>query len=335
MSRDHIVSALAFGALLSCATGHPAATASTTGDLPQTPMQVDLAYLASPALAGRRAGTAGNDSAAEYIAKRYWTLGLRGAFHGPSCGLDGPCEASFFQLFQYRNAYPGTVDGTSQNVAAIVPGTDSTLKDEFVVVGAHYDHLGLSTDRGANPSLQFPTMHLGADDNGSGTVAVLELARRFATHPARRPVMFANFSAEELGLLGSTAFVKNSPVPRDAIITMVNLDMIGRLRDKHLIWYEAGGKEKFDRLVDSVERLPPALDLEIDRNTASSNNSDHAPFARAGVPVLGFFTGLHADYHRSGDVVARINFPGMESIVELSERVIRAIADGRGRPHAN
>lgn len=298
-------------------------------------MQVDLTYLASPSLAGRVAGTPGNDSAAEYIAKRYWSLGLHGAFSGVSCGLDEPCKASFFQLFQYRNAYPGTIDGTSQNVAAIVPGTDSTLSGEYVVVGGHYDHLGLSNDRGVDPLWQFPTMHLGADDNGSGTVAVLELARRFAVHPARRPVMFANFSAEELGLIGSTAFIKNSPVPRDAIVTMVNLDMIGRLRDKHLIVYGSGDNDKVDRLVDSVKRLPPALDLEIDRQSFPSSRSDQGPFARVGIPVIGFFTGFHADYHRSGDVVARINFPGMESIVELAERVIRTIADGNNRPRRN
>jgi hypothetical protein len=335
MNRHHIVAALAFGALLSCATGQQAAAPSTTGDLPPTPMQVDLTYLASPALAGRVAGTPGNDSAAVYIAKRYWSLGLHGAFNGISCGRDEPCEASFFQLFRYRNAYTNAVEATSQNVAAIVPGTDSTLLGEYVVVGGHYDHLGLSNDRNVNPFWQFPTMHLGADDNGSGTVAVLELARRFAKRPARRSVIFANFSAEELGSIGSTAFVKNSPVSRDAIITMVNLDMIGRLRDKHLIWYEAGGNETFDQLVDSVKRLPPALDLEIERKPASPNSSDHAPFARAGIPILGFFTGIHVDYHHSGDVVARINFPGLESIVDLSERVIRAIADGNARPHGN
>jgi Zn-dependent M28 family amino/carboxypeptidase len=291
-------------------------------------MQVDLTYLASPALAGRRAGTPGNDSAAVYIAKRYWDLGLRGAFNDKSCRRPAPCEGSFFQLF----GDPSAFERLSQNVAGIVPGTDSTLTGEYVVVGAHYDHLGRSNDHARDPG-PIPMMHLGADDNGSGTVGVLELARRLAAHPTRRSIIFANFSAEEMGLIGSEAFVENSPVRRDAIIAMLNLDMIGRLRGKHLILYRGGDNERFDRLVDSVERLPPALDFEIRRDPTSRAPSDELSFERAGIPVLGFFTDFHADYHRAGDVVARINFQGLETIVDLSERVIRAIADGSERPH--
>jgi Zn-dependent M28 family amino/carboxypeptidase len=294
-------------------------------------MQVDLTYLASPALAGRRAGTPGNDSAAVYIAKRYWELGLGGAFNGNSCGSPAPCKGSFFQLFGYPSDYPSTSERLSQNVAAIVPGTDSTLTAEYVVVGAHYDHLGRSNEDALDP-WPFPFMHLGADDNGSGTVGVLELARRLAIHPARRSIIFANFSAEEMGLIGSRVFVDNSPVRRDAIVAMFNLDMIGRLRGKHLILYRAGDTKRFDRLVDSVERLPPMLDFDLDREPTSRANSDEISFERAGIPVLGLFTDIHADYHRAGDVVSRINFPGLEKVVDLSERVIRAIADGNERP---
>ena len=331
MSLDlrSVISALLSGVVLSCASGQQAAT---TSDLPQSPMQIDLTYLASPALAGRRAGTPGNDSAAVYIAKRYWELGLGGAFNDSSCGRPAPCKGSFFQLFGYPSDYPSTSKRLSQNVAAIVPGTDSTLTAEYVVVGAHYDHLGRSNDHALDP-WQFPMMHLGADDNGSGTVGVLELARRLAIHPARRSIIFANFSAEEMGLVGSKVFVENSPVRREAIIAMLNLDMIGRLRGKHLILYRGGDNERFDRVVDSVERLPPALDFDLDRVPTSRANSDEISFERAGIPVLGFFTDFHADYHRAGDVVARINFPGLETVVDLSERVIRAIADGNERPH--
>jgi len=289
-------------------------------------MQADLTYLASPALEGRRAGTPGNDSAAVYIARRYRDLGLHGAFNDSSCGRPAPCERIYFQLFRFPGAE------RSQNVAAIVPGTDSTLTTEYVVVGAHYDHLGRTNEDALDP-WPFPMMHLGADDNGSGTVGVLELARRLAAHPARRSIIFANFSAEEMGLIGSNVFVENSPVQRDSIIAMFNLDMIGRLRGKHLILYRGGDNKRFDRLVDSVERLPPVLDFDLDRTPTSRATSDEISFERAGIPVLGFFTDFHADYHRAGDVVARINFPGLETVVDLSERVIRAIADGNERPH--
>ena len=289
-------------------------------------MQADLTYLASPALEGRRAGTPGNDSAAVYIARRYRDLGLHGAFNDSSCGRPAPCERIYFQLFRFPGAE------RSQNVAAIVPGTDSTLTTEYVVVGAHYDHLGRTNEDALDP-WPFPMMHLGADDNGSGTVGVLEPARRLAADPARRSIIFANFSAEEMGLIGSNVFVENSPVQRDSIIAMFNLDMIGRLRGKHLILYRGGDNKRFDRLVDSVERLPPVLDFDLDRTPTSRATSDEISFERAGIPVLGFFTDFHADYHRAGDVVARINFPGLETVVDLSERVIRAIADGNERPH--
>lgn len=292
-------------------------------------MRVDLAYLASPALAGRLTGTPGNDSAAAFIARRYSELGMLGAFTGTSCGKE-KCENSFFQFFRLSPFTTGRLDvaigSKTQNVGALVIGTDSLLRHEYVIVGAHYDHLGRSSVY-ARDSGMFRTVHLGADDNASGTAAVLELARRFAERPARRSVLFANFSAEELGLVGSATFVENSPIPRSALVGMVNLDMVGRLRDNRVILFGGEDDGRFKTIVDSVEQIAPPMQFRFHWQPGSRSISDQASFAAVHIPVLGLFTDYHSDYHRSGDIVDRINFEGLEKIVDFTERFVRAIAD--------
>lgn len=298
-------------------------------------MRADLNYLASRRLMGRLTGTPGNDSAAAYIARRYNELGLQPIFEGDSCPPTGGCEKSFLEPFRVPTSRVIELDvhirDRTQNVGAIVPGTDSVLHNEYVVVGAHYDHLGeasvYSLDSGA-----FRRLHLGADDNASGTVAVMELARRLAAKPARRSVVFANFSAEELGLIGSSVFVDKSPVPIGNVITMVNLDMVGRLRQDRLVLHTSGADARFHQIVDSVEKIAPAISFHLIWKPAADEASDQLSFADVHIPVFSPFTELHADYHRATDVADRINFAGMERVVDLTERVIRAVADGSSRP---
>ena len=240
-----------------------AATACTTTHqhiAPVTPVQTrlyaDIAYLSSQKLAGRLTGTPGNDSAATFIAHRYADLAMIGAFSGASCGSD-KCENSFFQFFRVSPMMARSVDvpidDKAQNVGALILGTDSTVRDEYVVVGAHYDHLGRSTTLSRAVSI-YHFVHPGADDNASGTAAVLELARRFVAHPPRRSILFVNFSAEELGLIGSQVFVGHLPVRRDSIVAMVNLDMVGRLRDDNLLFFSGQDHDRFPALVDRCRK---------------------------------------------------------------------------------
>ena len=298
-------------------------------------MRADLSYLAGPRLAGRLTGTPGNDSAAAFIARRYGALGLQPLFEDASCRDKPSCGRSFLEPFRVPRTALDRLDvrvrDRTQNVAALVRGTDSLLSNQYIVVGAHFDHLGASKAF-ARDSSAFALVHLGADDNGSGTVAVLELARRLAAQPTRRSVVVANFSAEELGLIGSSIFVANIPVPISDVITMVNLDMVGRLRDNHLVLYTSGGDDRFRQIVDSVTKIVPAIDLRLTWGPAADEASDQLSFADAHVPVFSPFTELHADYHRSGDIVSRINFQGLEKVVDLTERVIRALGDGNDRP---
>jgi hypothetical protein len=209
-------------------------------------IRADIVYLASDALEGRGTGTPGNDSAAAYLAREYARLGLTLIVRSATCPemRAGVREcvvgrASFLQHFTAHSAaaHAGLqADQPAQNVVAMLPGTDAALRGEFIVIGAHYDHLGRSPLDAMDPEAKDAIRH-GADDNASGTAAVLELARRFHAHPARRPILFVNFSAEELGDLGSEYFVEHSPVPLDSIDAMLNFDMVGRLRNDKLIVY--------------------------------------------------------------------------------------------------
>ena len=324
------------GATLACASSQQQVSVPLTPV--QTRMHDDLSYLAGPALRGRLSGTPGNDSAAVFIARRYIDLGLPGAFNGTTCGRD-ECDSAYFQFFRVSPRLVELIDvvisSRTQNVAAIVHGTDPGVKGEFVVVGAHYDHIGRSRRLALDGALS-TRPHLGADDNGSGTVAVLELARRFAQRPARRSILFANFSAEELGLVGSNWFVKTSPIAIDSIAAMINLDMVGRLRDDKLLLFEDKGSKRFHVIADSVDHAAPDLNLHFAWVPSHSGASDQASFSASQIPVLGLFTDYHPDYHKESDVVDHINFSGLEKVVDFAERLVRAVADGRDRPdHEN
>lgn len=275
----------------------------------------DVEYLAGPALEGRATGSAGNDSAAEFLARRYRALGLEGAF-AESCTAASACTPSYFQPFE--------LEGTrARNVGALLPGSDPLLRTQVVVVGAHYDHVGRS-GYGTMDQEMSGLVHPGADDNASGTAGVLELARRLAAHPARRSVLFVNFGAEELGLLGSRYLVEHPSVPLDSVVVMVNLDMVGRMRGNTVI-VQGVGDPALRALLDSAAAATAGVRLSVSR--WSDGRSDHASFAARGVPALHFFTGYHVDYHQVGDTPARINVAGLERVVELVERLTRAIAD--------
>jgi hypothetical protein len=219
-----------------------------------------------------------------------------------------------------------TTPRKTQNVVAIVRGTDPVLRNEYVVVGAHYDHLGRTTDFAQDPEAK-DAIRNGADDNASGTAAVMELARLLKQRPAKRSVMFVNFSGEELGVLGSAWFVEHSPVPRDSIVAMVNFDMVGRLRGDKLIVYGRGTASELKAAVDSVNKAIPDAHFSISGSDEGFGPSDHSSFYAKNIPVLHFFTDIHDDYHRATDDVEKINTGGEARIINFSRGVIEAIAN--------
>jgi aminopeptidase YwaD len=225
-------------------------------------------------------------------------------------------------------AHAGHPEGVpTQNVVALIPGRDPALHGEYVVIGAHFDHLGRSSTGALDPEAK-DAIRNGADDNASGTAAVLELARIFAERPPRRAILVAHFGGEELGLLGSQWFVEHAPVALDSIAAMVNFDMVGRLRNDKLIVYGAATARELPAILASANVAPR---LRVSAQGDGFGPSDHSSFYMKGIPVLHFFTDLHEDYHRATDDVEKINFAGEARVVAMAERVVRSIADRPSR----
>ncbi|HEV3144548.1 MAG TPA: M28 family peptidase [Gemmataceae bacterium] len=218
-----------------------------------------------------------------------------------------------------------------KNVIGVLEGK-GPLADETVVIGAHYDHLG----RGERGSLERDPMkkslfHRGADDNGSGTVSVIELARRCAAQKDRegRRLVFMTFAGEEQGLLGSRYYANHPIFPMEKTAAMLNLDMVGRVRPdkdtkKDSVEVSGLGSAKpFDTL---IEELNKKYDFKLSKVASGFGPSDHNSFTEKKIPVINYFTGLHTEYHRPADTIDTINFPGMKKVVDIAEDTIRQLA---------
>ena len=299
-------------------------------------IQRAIDYLASDDLEGRGTGTARNDSAAAYLARQdgaYGLLPLATDTARAECRVTPALQScrTFLQRFVARGfevVHAGHPEGlATQNVVAMIPGRDPALRGEYVVIGAHFDHLGRSASNALDPAAG-NAIRNGADDNASGTAAALELARLFAARPARRSIIIAHFGGEELGLLGSQWFVEHPPVALDSLAAMVNFDMVGRLRNDKLIVYGVGTARELPAILDSANVAPR---LAITAVGDGFGPSDQSSFYTKGIPVLHFFTDLHADYHTATDHADKINAAGEARVVALAERAVRSIADRPAR----
>ena len=295
----------------------------------------DVRYLASDALEGRGTGTAGNDSAAAHISRRFASLGLAPAFTASDTRVCAPvtgstnatCNGRFVQPFVARSVaamHAGLPsEMPTQNVAAIIPGSDPKLRDEYIVLGAHFDHLGRSSLGALDPDDK-NAIHNGADDNASGTAAVIELARLLHARPAKRSVIVVTFSGEELGLLGSEYFVQHLPVPIEKVRAMLNFDMVGRMRDDRVIVYGALTAQQMNDIITRANAVAP---LQVTATGDGFGASDHSSFYARNMPVLHFFTNVHDDYHKASDDADKVNAARMARVVGLAERIARDIAD--------
>ena len=206
---------------------------------------------------------------------------------------------------------------STENVIGVLEGSDKELKSEYVVVGAHFDHLGWGgTEASREPDTL--AIHYGADDNGSGTSGLLEIADKLAHAKLKRSVVLIAFGAEEIGTIGSKYFTNNPTVPKDKIVAMVNLDMVGRLKDTKEITVSGVGtsKEGEQLLKDILNEKERDLVLSVEYN--GFGPSDHANFYVEDIPVFFFNTGAHEDYHTSRDVVEKINFEGLQRVTEYA-----------------
>jgi len=219
-----------------------------------------------------------------------------------------------------------TTRATVNNVLAYLPGKT----DEYVIIGAHYDHLGRGNFDSLAPS-QIGQIHPGADDNASGTAGVLELARLLAPQKGRlrRGILFANFAGEELGLLGSAAWVKDPTRPLEKAVAMLNMDMIGRIKDQKVY---IGGVGTGSTLKGAVEQAQANSGFKIEYSPGGYSSSDHTSFVAKKIPVLFFFSGLHSDYHKPSDTWEKIDPVAATRLLEVVGTTGELLADAEERP---
>jgi acetylornithine deacetylase/succinyl-diaminopimelate desuccinylase-like protein len=276
----------------------------------------DIKFLSDDRLAGRLTGSPGADTAAAYLARRFRAVGLQ------------PAAGGWFQTFTVSRDAPAAQQAhvaglKTSNVIGLLPGRDPVLRNEAVIVGAHYDHLGLGGFGSLDPD-STGKVHNGADDNASGAAMLIQIAARLAAMPPARTVIFIAFTGEELGLLGSSYYVKQPIYPLSTTLAMINLDMVGRLRQKRLIVYGSRTAKEFPALLDSLN-WHAGLDLRAQGD--GYGPSDQSSFYAAGRPVLHFFTDLHEDYHRTTDDWQKINVEGFGQVTAFVTGVVTALAN--------
>lgn len=215
-----------------------------------------------------------------------------------------------------------------KNVIGVLEGS-SDRAEETIVIGAHYDHLGMGGSGSLAPWTT--AIHNGADDNASGTAAMLEVAHRLAARPERprRRLVFVAFAGEERGLLGSQHYVRQPPFPLEQTVAMVNLDMVGRMRENKLLVYGTGTADGFDAM---IEQLNSRYAFSLVKYPEGVGPSDHATFYRQKIPVFHFFTDTHPDYHRPSDDFERINLTDMRRVVDMVTEVVMQIDAAPERP---
>jgi hypothetical protein len=215
---------------------------------------------------------------------------------------------------------------TVHNVAGYLPGET----DEYIIVGAHYDHLGLGDQHSLAPS-QAGTVHPGADDNASGTAGVIELARWFSRQPKqKRGILFLTFAGEENGLLGSAWYAEHPDLPNAKAVAMLNMDMIGRIRDGKVY---IGGSSTGSGLRQMLDRVTPQHSLKVDYSEGpEAGSSDHTSFIAKQIPSLFFFSGLHSDYHKPSDTWDKIDAPDAARLLTLVADIADNLRSDAGRP---
>jgi hypothetical protein len=272
---------------------------------PEIRNHVDV--LADDSFEGREAGSRGGRAAGGYLTGKLEKFGLQG---------NGD-RGAYYQVFH---------SGSYRNILGALEGSDPVLKSEYVLVGAHYDHVGYGTARNSLGPVGY--VHNGADDNASGVAGLLEVieAVRTLDAPPKRSLLFAFWDGEEKGLLGSTYWTQHPTVPLEKLTLAINVDMIGRMRSEKVSVFGTRTSLGLRRLVSGINR---STDLLVDFNWEMKPNSDHHPFFAKSVPVLMLHTGLHDDYHRPSDDADKINHEGAS---QASRLLFSLIVEAANRP---
>ncbi len=294
-----------------------------TGDISPMEIFLHLEYLTSDNLKGRFPGTEGDLLARTHIANEFSEMGLTPAG-----------DSGYFQFFTIKDdLIPKETERglttRTENVIGFLEGSDPILKNEVIVIGAHFDHLGITANYKHKEGPK--EIHNGADDNASGTTGVMELAEKISANKElfKRSFLFICFSGEEEGLLGSAYFTKSDLFSKYNIVAMMNFDMIGRLSNNKLIINGTGTSPVWNRILDEVSA---GYNLDISRNPDGMGGSDQTSFTLKSVPILFFFTGLHEDYHQPTDDYWKINTGGEAKVLNLAYDIAFKLANSDAKP---
>lgn len=272
-----------------------------------------LYWLCSEELEGRMSGKKGNDTAKDFLVKYYQSLGLD----------------TTIQTFAIQNLNNHKEQGTGKtsNVIATMPGNDPKLATEVVVIGAHFDHIGYGPSMSRAPNRR--EIHPGADDNASGTTALLGAAKALSKLKGKnkRRIVFISFSAEEMGLIGAKYYVNNPTYP--GTVFMLNMDMVGRLKGKTTI--DAGGAGSSPEIKGVLGKIT-GYPFKPNIISGSGGGSDHAPFYQKGIPVTFLHTGMHGDYHTPDDTAAKIDYDGLHWVSKYAAHIVWEVDQLPTRP---
>jgi len=285
-------------------------------DITEHEIKDHILFLASEKNAGRYPGTKANRQVVKYIVKDFKKQGLI------------PFKKDYKQNFKARlRVEKGENEkplANTCNVVGYLEGNDPILKNEYIILGAHYDHLGFGGP--SSKSDKKNAIHYGADDNASGTAALLEIAEKVAANKQdlKRSIIFIAFGAEEQGLLGSQYFVENPLVPLSQIKLMINMDMVGRLNAEKQVYM--GGAGTFPDGVSFMQALGESLGISPIVHAGSVGGSDHVSFYAKNISVLGIHTGGHPQYHTPEDTADLINIPGEKQVSAYIYKALMALA---------
>src|SRR5678815_1422729 len=308
--RKWILCLVLFSFLSSCSS-----TKWTVKETDQQQMVSDISYLASDKLKGRTFGSEGEIKAGDYIAARFKLLGLQ------PMGDKG----TYFQSLTVKNNNPHEVEYADAKEPGFLTGRNVIGYLDHgapytVIVGAHYDHLGMGTFGSLYTG--DPAIHNGADDNASGTATILELAQRMLPYKEHN-YLFIAFTGEENGLWGSNYFTKHPTIDMSKVAAMVNFDMVGRMSENKIAINGTGTSPAWNDLIKKAN----VDSLDITLGESGVGPSDHTSFYLIDIPSIHFFTGAHEDYHKPSDDVDKINADGMEKVANMATRILRSIGD--------
>jgi hypothetical protein len=342
MRQSHLPSLLALAALAAC-TGAPApatspppaAEAAPSTQVRQADVREQLEALAADSMEGRATGSAGGMRAAVYLARQLEAFGVQPAgdmayFQLVPIAAEGR-RLRLLESLDALSALPAEQRRQAFNVIGMIPGSDPALRHEAVVIAAHYDHVGIGR------AVDGDSIYNGADDDGSGTVAVLEVARALARGPApKRTVLFFLATGEEVGMLGTRWYLRHPVVPLDSTVAGLMIEMIGRpdslAGGPGRAWLTGYERSTVSQILQAAG-VPIVADPRPDQDFF--NRSDNTPFAMLGVPAHALSSfGLHRDYHQPSDETGLIDWDHMTRVIQATVDAARALADGP-RPQWN